>query len=103
MSEVSDQCACRVAGQLRVGIQGDDVLDRTEYGRITDSIRECCLLASPQQSIELLQLSPLALISHPHPFVWIPHARSMKQIEDVRTVFAVGLVERLNTCARAGK
>src|SRR5450756_194340 len=103
MSDVSYQCPCRVAGQLRVGIQGDDVLDRTEDGRITDNIRECSFRPSPQQGIELLQFTALALISHPHPFVWIPHPRPVKQIEDAWAVLAVGLVERLDSCARVGE
>ena len=98
-----DQGACRVAGQLRVGIQGDDVLDRSKDGCITDNIRECSLLPSPQQGIELLQFAALALISHPHPLNRIPHPGPVKQIEDARAVIAVGLVERLDSGARVGK
>ena len=103
MGHVTDQCACRIAGQLRVGIQSDDVLDRTQDGRITDNIRECSLLSSPQQAVELLQFAALALITHPHLFVWIPHPGPVKQVEDAWTVLTVGLVERPDSFARVGE
>ena len=100
MSHITDQCACRVAGQLRIGIQGDDVPDRSKDGRITDNIRERGLLPAPQQGIELLEFTALALVSHPHPLNRIPHPGSVKQIEDTGTILPVGLVERLNSCVR---
>ena len=43
---VAYQGARGIAGQLRVGIQGDDVLDRAEDGLIADNIREGSLRAS---------------------------------------------------------
>src|SRR5674476_1544026 len=82
MGDVTYQCACRVARQLRVSIQGDDVLDRSQDRHITDDLRECSLLPSAQQGIELLHFAALALIAHPHAFVWIPQPRSVEQIED---------------------
>ena len=100
MSHVTDKCACRVAWQLRIGIQGDDVPDRSKDGRITDNIREGSLLPTPQQGIELLQFATLALVSHPHPLNRIPHPGSVKQIEDTGTILPVGLVERLDSCVR---
>jgi len=103
MSDGACQCACGVAGQLRVGIQGDDITDRSENGRIADDIRKCTVPLSPQQGIELLQFAAFALVSHPHPFDRIPHPGSMKQIEDARAVFTVGLVEHFNRCARMGE
>jgi hypothetical protein len=101
MSHVTDKCAGCVAGQLRVGVQGDDVPDRRQDRGISDTIRECSLLPSPQQGIELFQFAALAFISHPHPFAGVPHPGPVKQIEDARPVLAVGLVEGLDSRARA--
>ena len=84
VSEVADQGACRVARQLRVGIQGDDVLDRGEDGLIADDVRKRRLRLAPEPGVELLQLAALALIPHPHPLERIPHPRPVKQIEDAR-------------------
>jgi hypothetical protein len=61
------------------------------------------LCPSPKQGIELLQFTALAFVSHPHPFVGVPHPGPVKQIEDARAVLAIGLVERLDRCARVSE
>ncbi len=100
MCQVAYQGASGVAWQLRIGIQRDDVLDRAENGGVADNLRKGRLRTAPEPCIELLQLAALALVSHPHPFGWIPLPRPVKQIEDARAIFVVGRVERLDRCAR---
>ena len=101
--KVADQGACRVARQLRVGIQGDDVLDRSENRLITDDIRKGRLRPAPESGIELLQFAALALIPHPQALELIPHPGPVKQIEDARAILAVALVERLHCGACMGE
>ena len=96
MREVADQGARRVARQLRVGIQGDDVLDRSKHALIADDLHECRERPAAQPGVELLQLAALALVAHPYPLHRIPQPGSMEQIEDARTVVVIGRVERLH-------
>ena len=96
MGQVADQGAGRIAGQLGIGIEGDDVPDRPEKGRIADDLRESVLRPTPEPGIELLQLAALALIAHPHPLHRIPQPGPVKQIEDARAILPVGFIEGLD-------
>ena len=84
----SRQLARRVARQLRIGIEGDDVFHPGQHRGLAHHLREAMLRAAAQQGIELRLLAALALVAHPEALSGIPAARPVKQEEAAAAVFA---------------
>jgi ABC-type uncharacterized transport system substrate-binding protein len=101
MGDVADQRPRRVPGQLRIGIQGNDIFDRDEDGRVADPLGKRRSTIASQQRIELFQFAALALIAHPHAFIRVPYPRPVKQIKNARSVIPISRVKSFD--GRTGK
>ncbi len=86
----------RVARQLGIGVQGNDVLHVRQERRIPDDPREALLGVAAQQRVQIRQLAPLALVTHPNPLLRIPPARAVEQEEGVAPVARVLFVQRFD-------
>src|SRR4029077_14242419 len=65
--------------------------------------RETRVRGAAQQAIELLDLSPLALPSHPEPFARVPLSKTMKQKEAIRAsprIFGVECRDPRTCCVK---
>jgi hypothetical protein len=100
----ADELPCRVARQLRIAIEGDDVLDVGQQRRVADDEREArakdATFAATQQGIQVGELAALALMPHPDLLLRVPEPRAMEEKEDVAPApglaAAVLLVEPLD-------
>ncbi|KFB67214.1 MAG: hypothetical protein CAPSK01_003331 [Candidatus Accumulibacter vicinus] len=94
----ADELPRRVTRQLRIGVQGDHVLDVGQYSGVSDDEREPVPATRTQQRVQRSQLAALALVSHPDAVVPIPQPRAMEQEENVpATAVAVLLVELVDS------
>ena len=78
-----DHLARRIARQLRVGVERDDVADlrQTRSCRRRSAAKRSC--GAAQQRVELRQLAALALVAHPDAFLRVPAPRAVEEEEDV--------------------
>ena len=90
----------RVARQLGIGVQGNDVLHVRQERRIPDDPRKTLLIIAAQQRVQIRQLAALALVTHPNLFLRIPAARAMEQEERVAPVAWVLFVQRFDPLRR---
>ncbi len=79
----ADQLPRRIAGQLRVGVERDHVLHAPQRRGIADDVGEAVRPVAAQQRVQVRELSPLALVAHPQPFLRVPPARAVEEEEDV--------------------
>ena len=97
----ADELPRRIARQLRIGVQGDDVLHAGQDRGVTDDERKtlpriiACIAA--QQRIQVSQFAALAFITHPDAFLRVPSPRAVEQVEMIAparfiAVFPVQLV-----------
>ena len=77
----ADELTRRVAGQLRIGIERDDILHVRQCPRVANDEREAVARTTAQERIEVGKLSALALMAHPQPFLRIPAARTVEEKE----------------------
>ena len=81
MRHGADELARRIARQLRIRIQRNDVLHlRKDAGRADDE-RKTVRTTAAQQRVQVAKLATLALVAHPDPRLRIPASGAMKQIE----------------------
>src|ERR1700722_17294384 len=82
MRHFADQPANRVARQLGIGIQRDDIADarRSKGQRLADpdEIRIGC---AAQEAVQLVELAPLALPADPAGLTLVPYPPAMEQQE----------------------
>ena len=100
-----DELPCRVARQLRIGVERDHVFHVRQDGRLAHHEREAIADATiawgaAQQSIQVGKLAALALVAHPDRFLRIPSARAMKQEEAIPPRARVPGVQPLDAPAR---
>src|SRR5207302_1804890 len=84
MSHFSDQSPRSSPWQPGIGIQGDHVADVGRHagpGAVDD--HEARARYVSKQTVQLVQLSPLAFPAHPLAFAFIPQSLAMKQKEPV--------------------
>ena len=95
MRHLADQAADRVARQLRVGVERDDVANVGRREAVAPADRhESGVGRAAQQPVQLVQLAALALPADPAPFAFVPDAPAMEQQEAVAARRrAVALVE----------
>src|SRR5205085_2948453 len=99
VSHRADHLLGAIAWQLRVGIKRDDVAYGREDSHVAYDQSEMSAAAT-QQGIELQQFATLALKTHPHAFARVPQARTVKEIEYVRSLRLVFLLEVLDAKPR---
>jgi hypothetical protein len=68
----ADQLLGDVARQARVAVERDAVADLLQHGQVADGDDKAGIGGSAQQTIELLDLPPFALPSHPLRLARIP-------------------------------
>ena len=73
----------RIAWQLGVSVQGNDVLHIQQNRGITDHPREAILSVAAQQCVQVGQLATLALVTHPDLLLRIPAAWAVEQEERI--------------------
>ena len=96
----ADQGLRGVARQPRVGVQRDAIAHRRQDRQFADLHGEAGVAGAAEETVELLDLAPLALPSHPHLLAGIPAPFAMKQEEAIGVLRAEAPVERLDAVAR---
>ena len=91
MCHRADKLARRIARQLGIRVQGDDVLYAGQHLGRADDQRKTRLSAAAQQRVQFRQLPALALVTHPHPLLGIPAARAVKQEKSIAFDAAFGI------------
>ena len=84
MGQCTDHLPRRIAWQLRIGIQGDDVADLRQDARLANHNQKTIGCAS-ERGVEICQLTPFSLVPHPAIFASVPASIAMEQIEDIIT------------------
>ena len=80
MRHDAHQLLRRIAGELRVAVQDDDVLGIAQASRIADDRVEARRL-SAERGVQLLELASLPLPSHPYALALVDAAAPVEQIE----------------------
>src|SRR6185295_16771581 len=96
----ADQGLGGVARQLRVGIERDAVPHVRENRQVASGVSKSGVAGAAKQAVELLDLPPLALPSHPHPFLLVPLPIAMEQVEAAAAVAGVALVQGVDAGSR---
>ncbi|MNZ46192.1 hypothetical protein D3C78_638680 [compost metagenome] len=92
----ADQLLRRIARQLGIGVEGDDVTHGLQGREIADDQRKTLQPGAAQQRIEFGELAALALVAHPHLLGRIPAPRAVEQEEVIGIrVFAVQRLDAL--------
>ena len=81
MHHGADKLPRRVARQLGVGIQRDDVSHLREDRCSTDDERKTVRMTAAQERVQVVELASLAFMAHPDPRLRIPASRAVKQVE----------------------
>jgi hypothetical protein len=88
----------RIARQLRVGIERDNVFHARESCRIAHDEGEAIGCAA-QERVQVCQLAALSLAAHPRALRRIPAARAMEEEERVAALARVPRIEVLDAAA----
>ena len=99
----ADQLPRRITRQARVAVERDAVAHLRQDRHVADMEPEAGVGGPAQQAVELLDLSPLALPSHPQAFLRVPLPRAVEQEELIGALGAVLGVERFDAGARRGQ
>jgi hypothetical protein len=102
------ELARRVAWQLRVGVERDDVAHARQCRGVADDEAEALMPGISQQRVQVLQLASLALAAHPDTIGGVPAPRSVEQEEAVAAArffacLVVAPVQGLDALARMGQ
>ena len=82
----ANQVAGGIPGQARVAVERDAIPHLRQDRRVADRHDEAGVGRAAQQAVEFLDLSALALPSHPQAFLLVPLTRTMEQEEAIRAV-----------------
>ncbi|MDT4817730.1 hypothetical protein FQZ97_508130 [compost metagenome] len=96
----ADELPRRVARQLGIGVEGDDVVDLGEDVEPADDQGEAFQAGAAQYGVEFGDLAALALEAHPGPFGGVPAPRAMEQEEPVHGRVGVLAVQRFDALPR---
>src|SRR5262249_39231402 len=90
MSDGSNKFGGHAAGELRIGIESEDVANGTESGDIAHANGERSGIAA-NQAIQLEELSAFSLPSHPEALAVVVHAMAMEHEKGglLRTILGV--------------
>ena len=80
-----NQAARGVERQLSVRVERDHIPDVSDGGKIAFLDLEC-VRSTEQQSVEVVELSPLALVPHPDRLALVPSPRAVEQIEGTAAI-----------------
>src|SRR5438105_1799597 len=98
MRHGADKLSRRIARQLRIRIQRDDIFHVRQNFRLAGDKRETIRWPAAQKRIQVRKLPPLTFKTHPNSFLYVPSARTMKKEERVAfgsTVFFIELIDSL--------
>ena len=102
MRQGADQAACRLHREVRVGIEGDDVLDCAHDPGIAMNDDKAGVGRAAQEPVELGELAALPLPPHPPAFARVPAALPVKEEEPIGAMSKVeGVDGRQRRAARA--
>src|SRR5438067_11667656 len=79
MRHCADKLAGRLARQLRVGIEGDDVFDFAQNRLVAHYRGEAFRAAPAEKGVELHQLSAFPFVAHPQVLARVPAAGPMEK------------------------
>ena len=99
----ADQGLGGVARQLRVGVERDAVPHVGQNRQVASGVSKSGVAGAAKQAVELLDLPALALPSHPHPFLLVPLAIAMEQVEAAAAVAGVAMVQGVDARSRGGQ
>ena len=95
MSHCSDEPLGRVRGQFRVSIQGNDVSNGREHGYVSGFHGET--VGRPEeQVVEVHQLAPFSLPTHPTSFRGVINAMTVQMQETAPTVRRILLIQLID-------
>ncbi len=86
MRDDADELLGDIARQAGVRVERDAIAHRRENVQFADLYAEARVEGAPEQPVEFLDLSALALPPHPDVFLGVPAPRAMKQEEAIRMV-----------------
>ena len=86
----------RRRGKDGVRVQGDDEADGPQRRQLAHRHRERPFVAAQHQMVELAELPPLALPTHPHPLAGVPLPGAVQEVEEVPPPIAVASLEGLH-------
>ena len=72
MRHGADKLPRRIARQLRIGIERDDVLHLRENGRRADNERKTVGMTAAQERVQIAKLAALAFVAHPNTRLGVP-------------------------------
>ena len=98
MGEDADQLPRDVAGQAGVAVERQAVAHLRQHGQVADLHDVAGVARAAQQPVELLELPALALPAHEAPFLRVPLALPVEEVE--AGGLAVARVQRLDALAR---
>ena len=81
MRHRADHLPRRIARQLGVGVERDDILDLAQRADVARDSLEGAGIAAAQQCIEVVELAALAFPTHPEAVGFVPAARPVQQEE----------------------
>ena len=97
MRDGAHEPARAVGRQLRVGVERDDIPAARDHADVADLHVKRRVVVAEHQTVELLDLSPLAFPSHPSPGRRIQPPRAM---QEQKAAGAVPLVQRVDAARR---
>src|SRR4029453_12707666 len=100
MNDDPNKLSGHAAWKPGIAIEGDAIPDLRQDRQISHRHGEAGISGATQQTIELLDLPPLAFPSHPQSFPLVPLAKAVKQEEAVGGAVRVPCVQRGNARAR---
>ena len=100
VSDDADELLGGVPRQAGVRVERDAVAHAWEDRRVADLHVEGRVRGTAQEAVELFNLAPLALPSHPRLFLRVPAADPVEEVEPVRASFCIAGIEGLD--ARTG-
>ena len=91
-----DHFASSVARQLGIRVERDHVRHSNQLIYVAGRLRKT-IGSTSQGSIQVRELAPLAFVSHPHTFRFIPFPIAMQQEERVFSSARIEAIESLNS------
>src|SRR6185312_1797395 len=85
MRDDANQLPGGISGQARVAVERDAVLHQRQDRRVANCHDKTGVRRAAEQTVEFLDLAPLALPSHPETFLLVPLTRAMEQEEAIDT------------------
>ncbi len=99
MRDDADQLARGVTRQARIAVERDAILNRRLDRQVADLHDEAGIGSASEQAVELFDLPPLALPSHPQALLLVPLTSAMEKEEAIGPALGVPGVQGFDTFA----